>query len=389
MYKLDYIKKYYSIIDIAKRLGLEIDKNNKAICPFHKDINPSLSFNSEENYYYCFACGAGGDNIKLVKEILNCDFKEAVKFITGNEYKMSDSKTKSNKTIKHENYSSIYKTFLNLLDNKEAIEYLKKRSITENQVINHNIKNIPSKRDEQLNIIYELLKYYKETELIKSGIISKSIKYQTLYLFHFKHRLIIPYFDTDGKTINSIQGRIIDDEAENSPKYLFNKNSKDSIYNIDRLNNNVKDIVLCEGVIDCLSLERIGFAAISLSGATKYNLINKYDILNSYNIYSFSDNDKAGEELIKNLYKLDNYKGKFKIESFTNKEIKDINELLTSVNIKSFKIKDKKYEYFEMPNDKICILDYYIFSKEELRKMKNTNNFDNELKYKTLLKKGL
>ena len=389
MCKLDYIKKYYSIIDIAKRLGLEIDKNNKAICPFHKDINPSLSFNTKENYYYCFACGAGGDNIKLVKEILNCDFKEAVKFITGNEYNISDNKIISDKCIKNDNYTSVYQTFLNLLDNKEAIEYLKKRSITENQVINHNIKNIPSKRDEQLNIIYELLKYYKETELIKSGIISKSIKYQTLYLFHFKHRLIIPYFDTDGKTINSIQGRIIDDEAENSPKYLFNKNSKDSIYNIDRLNNNVKDIVLCEGVIDCLSLERIGFAAISLSGATKYNLINKYDILNSYNIYSFSDNDKAGEELIKNLYKLDNYKGKFKIESFTNKEIKDINELLTSVNIKSFKIKDKKYEYFEMPNDKICILDYYIFSKEELRKMKNTNNFDNELKYKTLLKKGL
>lgn len=389
MCKLDYIKKYYSIIDIAKRLGLEIDKNNKTICPFHKDINPSLSFNTEENYYHCFACGAGGDNIKLVKEILNCNFKEAIKFITGNEYNASDTKKIPNKYIKYSDYSSIYKTFINLLKNEEAIEYLKKRCITENQVINHNIKNIPLKKEEQLNIINELLKYYNEADLIKSGIVSKSTKYQTLYLFHFRHRLIIPYFDIDGKTITSIQGRIIDDNAENSPKYLFNKNSKDSIYNIDKINSNIKDIVLCEGVIDCLSLERIGFTAISLSGVTKYNLINQYDILKNYNIYSFSDNDKAGEKLIKDLYNLDNYKGKFKIESFTDKSIKDINQLLTSINIKSFKIKNKKYEYFEMPNDKICILDYYIFNKEELRKMKNTNNFDNELKNQTSLKKGL
>lgn len=386
-----YIKKHYPIIHIAKRLGLKIDKNNKSICPFHQDTNPSLSFNIKENYYHCFSCGAGGDNIKLVKEILNCDFKEAVRFITGNEYKPLYNKLYSYKTNQYNNYSDIYNSFINLLDNQDAFIYLKGRFITENQIINHKIKNLPIKKEEQLNIINELLKHYSETDLIKSGIVSKSIKYQSLYLFHFRHRLIIPYFDIDGITITSIQGRIIDN-ISNTPKYLFNKNSKDSIYNIDKLQNNItsiKDIVLCEGVIDCLSLERLGFTSISLSGATKYNLLNKYDILNNYNIYSFSDNDKAGEKLIKDLYNLDNYRGKFKMESFSDKNIKDINELLTKSCIKNFKIGNKKYEYFEMPNDKICILDYYIFTKEELREIKKKKDFEAELKYRILLKKGL
>ena len=75
MYKsADDIKKQYSIIDIAIKLGLNIDRNNKAICPFHNDKNPSLSFNVKENYYHCFSCGASGDNIKLVMELLKCSF---------------------------------------------------------------------------------------------------------------------------------------------------------------------------------------------------------------------------------------------------------------------------------------------------------------------------
>ena len=87
MENIEYIKKHYNIIDIAKRLGIQIINNNKAICPFHNDTNPSLSFNIKYNYYHCFSCGASGDNIKLVREILNYDFKQSIHFIIGKDYK--------------------------------------------------------------------------------------------------------------------------------------------------------------------------------------------------------------------------------------------------------------------------------------------------------------
>lgn len=388
MQNIDDIKKQYSIIDIATRLGLNIDKNNKTICPFHNDNNPSLSFNIKENYYHCFSCGASGDNIKLVKEILHCNFNEAIEFITGNKHIFIKSNQKNNIKKNDKIIFDIYKTFIDLLDNNEALEYLQKRCITKKQVIENKIKNLPKEKKEQYNIIKKLLSEYNEERLIKSGIIAKNKEFNNLYLFHYKHRLIIPYFDIDGENINSIQGRNIDDK-ETKPKYLFNKYAKDSIYNIHKLSN-IKDIIVCEGAIDALSLERLGYSSIALAGVSKINILKEYDILKKYNIYSFSDNDTAGKKLIKDIYKLDNYKGIFLINNFTkDNNIKDINELLVKSNIKTFKIDNIEYNYFEIPNNKICILDYYIFTKNELKYIKNIDNFNNALHLLTLDKKLL
>lgn len=394
MDKLDinYIKKNYSIIDIALKLGLKIDRNNKTICPFHKDTNPSLSFNIKENYYHCFSCGASGDNIKLVKNILNCSFNEAINFITGNNLKIQNNLNRYNKNTEYKNinntkYSDIYNKFIELLDNNDAIYYLKKRNITKKQVIENKIKNLPYDKKEQSNIIKKLLINYNEENLIKSGIVIKNEKYNNLYLFHYRHRLIIPYFNLDGYTINSIQGRTIDEDIK--PKYLFNKYASNSIYNINKLGN-IQDVIICEGVIDALSLERLGYVSIALSGTSKINILENYNILNKYNIYSFSDNDRAGNKLIKDIYKYSNYRGSFLINSFTyDKNIKDINELLSKTDIKSFKVNGIKYYYFEMPNDKICILDYYIFTKNELKYIKRNKDFHKSLYNLTIDKKIL
>ena len=391
MNKIDDIKRYYPIIDIAKRLGLEIDRNNKAICPFHNDTNPSLSFNIKDNYYHCFSCGASGDNIKLVKEVLHCSFNEAVNFITGNNHqyinKYNKKKEIPNTKVNKIDYSDIYKTFINLLNNEDALQYLEKRCISKKQVIEHKIKNIPKDKKEQFLIIKRLLELYTEKDLINSGIISKSKEYNNLYLFHYKHRLIIPYFNIDGKTINSIQGRTIDEDIK--PKYLFNKNANDSIYNIDKLGD-IKDIIICEGAIDCLSLERLGYISIALSGAAKINILKEYPILEKYNIYSFSDNDKAGKKLIKDIYNFNNYKGAFLISNFSDdKTIKDINELLVKSQIKKFKINNVQYSCLELKNDKICILHYYIFTRNELQYIKKSNDFEKSLYLLTEDKKKL
>jgi AAA domain-containing protein/CHC2-type zinc finger protein len=40
----------------------QIGRNEfKAICPFHKDTNPSLNFNNQSGQYYCHGCGNRGD----------------------------------------------------------------------------------------------------------------------------------------------------------------------------------------------------------------------------------------------------------------------------------------------------------------------------------------
>ena len=72
------------ILDIASRLGLEVDSDNKANCfmPGHKDTHRSLSFNIEKNFFHCFGCEENsGDTIKLVQNNFNCGFLEACNWL--------------------------------------------------------------------------------------------------------------------------------------------------------------------------------------------------------------------------------------------------------------------------------------------------------------------
>jgi DNA primase len=60
---------------VAERLGLQV-KMHKALCPFHADNHPSLSFSVRRNTFRCFVCGASGGTIDLVMKHLNKDFSE-------------------------------------------------------------------------------------------------------------------------------------------------------------------------------------------------------------------------------------------------------------------------------------------------------------------------
>jgi len=40
-----------------------------ALCPFHKDTNPSLSFNDEKGIWNCFGCEAKGNVISFIKKM--------------------------------------------------------------------------------------------------------------------------------------------------------------------------------------------------------------------------------------------------------------------------------------------------------------------------------
>ena len=42
-------------------------ENQKIVCPFHDDVNPSLMVSLIENKWYCFGCGLSGDAITFVK----------------------------------------------------------------------------------------------------------------------------------------------------------------------------------------------------------------------------------------------------------------------------------------------------------------------------------
>ena len=61
----------------AERYGLPIQQGSMVCCPFHADRTPSMKLN--EDYFYCFGCGATGDVIALVARLFNLSSYDAAK----------------------------------------------------------------------------------------------------------------------------------------------------------------------------------------------------------------------------------------------------------------------------------------------------------------------
>ena len=60
----------------AEWYGLPIQQGSMVCCPFHADRTPSMKLN--EDYFYCFGCGATGDVIDLAARLFDLSKYEAV-----------------------------------------------------------------------------------------------------------------------------------------------------------------------------------------------------------------------------------------------------------------------------------------------------------------------
>ena len=69
------IKAAISVKQAAEHYGLKVNRNGMACCPFHNDRHPSLKLN--EDYFFCFGCGAKGDVIDLVARLFDLSSYEA------------------------------------------------------------------------------------------------------------------------------------------------------------------------------------------------------------------------------------------------------------------------------------------------------------------------
>ena len=61
--------------EAAERYGVSVNRQGKALCPFHNDRHPSLYV--ADDHYYCFACGAHGDVIDFAANFFDLPLYEA------------------------------------------------------------------------------------------------------------------------------------------------------------------------------------------------------------------------------------------------------------------------------------------------------------------------
>ena len=76
------IKMAVSVKEAAEYYGLEVNRGSMICCPFHADRTPSMKLN--EDYFYCFGCGATGDVIDLAARLFGLSGYDAAKKLAAN-----------------------------------------------------------------------------------------------------------------------------------------------------------------------------------------------------------------------------------------------------------------------------------------------------------------
>lgn len=63
--------------DVAKFYGAEFDRRGWALCPFHGDSHPSVSF--KNGRFRCWSCGASGDALDYTARLFDLDSVHAAR----------------------------------------------------------------------------------------------------------------------------------------------------------------------------------------------------------------------------------------------------------------------------------------------------------------------
>lgn len=71
----EVVKQSVAVREAAEMYGIAVGRGGMACCPFHDDRHPSLKLN--EDYFYCFGCGATGDVIDFTARLYDLSPKEA------------------------------------------------------------------------------------------------------------------------------------------------------------------------------------------------------------------------------------------------------------------------------------------------------------------------
>ena len=307
------LKSKNDILDVASKLGIEIDpKSKKALCPFHNDKKPSLQFSKEKQIATCFSgnCSAGTmDVISLVERKLGITNVEALKYLNP----LSKETT---------SYSLLQK-----------LEQRSKHAFT----ISKQVQAYADFRGLKGDLWYlgaEFYKNWSEQEKQEGEQLGVLKKYRlNLFSSAFKNRLVFFLRDRNNFPV-SIYGRAI--ENNNTVPHLYLKNGQKGLFpNYPKAST--KQLILTESIIDAQSLlqhkEALkGYEILALygtNGLTKEHLEVIKNLKKLQEIIFFFDGDKAGNESItKHTESFKELNSKFIISKVETPNEEDINSLM-------------------------------------------------------------
>ena len=394
-YSKKEIQKLIDNLDIVQVIGEYVNlkkagSDYKGLSPFKEEKTPSFTVSPVKNIFKDFSTQIGGSVISFYMKINDIGFIQAVEELSqkyniplkkNRGYEIVNQEIEKKKAVNKEYFEIMKEAQIffrgNIEKYDEALEYMKERDFSLDEINKFGIGFASSSRDELFR--YLLKKDFPEQKIMELGLVKRNENGEIYD--SFRNRVIFPIYNADAQIVG-FGGRIIEKNT-NLPKYL---NSPDSpifkkgneLFGIKYRGENIRKkgfAMLMEGYLDVLTAQKNGFENAVASLGTAFTeeqaeLLKRYTdkVLISY------DNDEAGKNaIVKAGYILKKYDFDVKCLVMDGSE-KDPDEFLRKNGKRAFiEVVKKSEEIFE-------------FLTKEVSKDLDLNNINGEKKFIERLK---
>jgi DNA primase len=317
---IEQVRETANIVEVAseftalRRQGVRYT----GLCPFpdHSEKTPSFSVTPEKGFYYCFGCQRGGDAIKLVSELQNLSFAEAVSYLadrSGVELEYEGNSPEEARAARERNerrrtgYKALaaaaayYHKYLRASSSQAAEaarQYLYDRGISKSTIEEFRLGFAPPRGGAGfLQVARRVLPDIDRKTLDEAGLLSSRGGER------FAGRITFPISDRRGRIVGFGARSLGDAEPKylNSPETgLFNK--RDLLYGFPQVAEGVRKqgaALVVEGYTDVLMLYQHGIQnAVATLGTAMTPSHIKTLSRDAEEMYLLFDPDAAGERAI-------------------------------------------------------------------------------------------
>ncbi|WP_162924548.1 DNA primase [Rubrobacter indicoceani] len=321
---IERVKETADIIEVASEFTALRRQGQRfvGLCPYpdHDEKSPSFGVTPEQGFYYCFGCQRGGDAIKLVSDLKDLPFSEAVTYLAERsniELEFEGSRSDAEAAKKRQSRrkavlralslaAAYYHKTLTASDSphaEEARKYLKSRGFTHSTIEEFRLGYaMPRGRGALMRAAgrYDI----GRGDLDAAGLLSSGGGER------FAGRVMFPISDRRGKIVG-FGGRAMGDDG---PKYLnspetevFDK--RNLLYGFPQVTEHIRResaAILVEGYTDVLMMYQAGIknAAATLGTAATpahLKILGRYFGRHTDRVYAIFDPDDAGNRAASRL----------------------------------------------------------------------------------------
>ena len=240
-------------------------RNFVCLCPFHSEKSPSCTVYPENDSFFCFGCGAGGDVITFIRKIENLEYIEAIKFLAERSGMTMPEDAQNNDLSKvkarvleiNRIAARYFYSQLTSKNGEKGLRYFASRGLLPDTIKKYGLGYATDSWDSLKKHLNS--QGFSDDELVTAAVCSRTQKGSVID--SFRDRAIFPIIDLRGNVV-AFGGRIID---ATGPKYL---NSSDTpvfkksrnLFSLNFAKNSKLDrLILAEGYMDVISINQAGF----------------------------------------------------------------------------------------------------------------------------------